>query len=319
MAKLAITIGDAAGIGPEIILRAMQDSLGVEFVVFGAREIFERDIQKMDLPAPGSHVEFVEVLPEVEFEGLGYGEMDERAARLQLASLEAAMASAAVAEVDGIVTAPWTKALFETIGRPPVGHTEVLVEHFDVSEHVMMLAGDKLRVALVTTHLPLNRVSESLSARLIVEKAKVTIRELRARFGVGKPKLAVAALNPHAGERGAMGSEEIEVIAPALQTLRDDFGDEAEVSGPHPSDTLFAKFKDGAAPYDAVLCMYHDQGLIPLKLLHFGRSANITLGLPVVRTSPDHGSAYDIAGKGVARADSMRYAIDLARDLVKSA
>lgn len=317
MQTLALTMGDPCGIGPEVILRAIQDALGVRFVIFGSKEIFERDAHKMGLPEPGENVEFVDVLPDLDVSDLGYGGMDERAARLQFASLEAAMAAAGTGEVDGIVTAPWTKALFRTIDRPQVGHTEILAQHYGAKDHVMMLAGDRLRVSLVTTHIPLDQVSRSLAPNEIARVIRTTVTGLRELFGITNPRIAVAGLNPHAGEHGSMGVEETEVIAPTVETMATELGDQASITGPYPADTLFARFGHEGSPFDAVVCMYHDQGLIPLKLLHFGRAANITLGLPIIRTSPDHGSAYDIAGRGEARADSMRYAIDMARDMAR--
>ncbi len=317
--RLALTIGDACGIGPEVILRSLEGQDDTEFLLFGARSIFEEHRAHLHLPEPGANVEFVDVLPDEDFDGLAFGEMHEQAARLQLESLRAALKAAESGQVDAIVTAPWTKALFRTIEFPEVGHTEILSEHFEAPDHVMMLAGPRLRVSLVTTHIAISEVSKQLSTERIVEKTATTVRELASKFGIETPRIAVLALNPHAGEHGAMGFEEQELIEPAVAHLQREFEGIAEISGPHPSDTLFAKFRDGATPYDAVMCMYHDQGLIPLKLMHFGTSANITLGLPIIRTSPDHGSAYDIAGHGVARPDSMRYAIDVARELVKSA
>jgi 4-hydroxythreonine-4-phosphate dehydrogenase len=177
----------------------------------------------------------------------------------------------------------------------------------------MMLGGDRQRVSLVTTHLPLSQVPARLTQARICEVARVTHLALRDCWGIAQPRLAVAGLNPHAGEAGTMGTEDRDIIAPAVETLRQEG---LRADGPWPADTLFAKARPGQSwPYDAVICMYHDQGLIPLKLLHFGQSANITLGLPLVRTSVDHGTAYDIAGQGVADAGSLAYALDLAERL----
>jgi 4-hydroxythreonine-4-phosphate dehydrogenase len=207
--------------------------------------------------------------------------------------------------------------LFETIDQPATGHTEVLAREFGVGDdHVMMLGGDRLRVALVTTHLPVREVADAVTPGRLERTLRITVDELRRSFNIHRPKIAVCGLNPHAGERGHIGVEDRDVVAPTLQKARREL--DAEIVGPLASDTLFVGFRDGGAPYHAVVAMYHDQGLIPLKLVHFGESANITLGLPVVRTSVDHGSAWDIAGKGIADPSSMRYAIDLAVRLVEN-
>ena len=319
--RIAVTIGDAAGIGPEVIAKALARPLGadVEAVVYGARHFFSHSpFEVLDVLDADFDFDFDAVIP---------GEPHPLAARLQLAALEAAVGDAKAGRVDAIVTAPWTKALFETIDIPALGHTEHLARLFEVGdEHVMMLAGDVLRVALVTTHLPLRDVSDAVTPQRILRTLRVTAMELRRSFGVDQPRIAVCGLNPHAGEKGHMGREEIEIIEPALELARREI--DAEIVGPFPADTLFTRFarhearasrpRPSESQFDAVVAMYHDQGLIPLKLRHFGESANITLGLPTPRTSVDHGSAWDIAGKGVADASSMRYALELAVKLTKN-
>lgn len=337
--KIGISIGDPSGIGPEVILKALQAPLdeGVHPVIFGSRAVLERVDQLLvrakkgyqsqlsrfefsdDLGhqvAPG-HIQVVEVLPKLDTSRIPFGEQNARSAELQLAAFHRAVTASQQGEVAAIVTAPWTKELFRTIDMPPVGHTEILAEAFHAPDHVMMLAGARLRVSLVTTHVPIARVSEILKAERIQSVIRTTIADLERLFGVSTPKIAVCGLNPHAGESGVMGSEEEQIITPAITELAEELGERAELSGPFPADTLFARYRAGEAPFDAVICIYHDQGLIPLKLLHFGESANITLGLPVVRTSVDHGSAYDIAGWGVADPGSMRYAIELAVDMAR--
>ena len=303
--RIGITIGDPAGIGPEVVRTALAETTrvpGVDFVVYGAPAFFEpRDF------------ELVDVLPGVDFSDLEPGRADTRAARLQHTAFLRAIEAAKTGAIDGIVTAPWTKSLLRTIGEEPTGHTELLAEAFDAPDCVMMLAGDRLRVTLVTTHVALHAVPDLVTRDRITSVARTTATELRRSFGLAEPRLAVCGLNPHAGEQGTMGTEDAETIAPAVDDLR---REGIDAHGPFPADTLFAKFRD-AQPYDAVVCMYHDQGLIPLKTLHFGASANITLGLPIVRTSVDHGTAYDIAGRGVADAGSMRYAIQTAIDMIE--
>lgn len=244
-----------------------------------------------------------------------FGEFSEDAAHLQLNSLLTAIAAVKAGQIDAIVTAPWTKALFSTIGQPAWGHTEILAREFECEDnHVMMLAGPRLRVSLVTTHVPLSAVPELVTQERIVQTTATTIKDLKRLYGVDAPRIAICGLNPHAGEKGNMGFEDISVIEPAIATLRKQFSN-CKIAGPLPADTLFPRFAKGQ-PYDAVIAMYHDQGLIPLKTLHFGESINVTLGLPTIRTSVDHGSAYDIAGQNKADGSSMRVALEAAVSMV---
>jgi 4-hydroxythreonine-4-phosphate dehydrogenase len=334
MLRIGISIGDPAGIGPEIILDALSKPLdGIAPVVFGSEEVLRRaDAVRVNaglepvidrLRYEWKHTDdkqigLVEVANDVDLEGLAWGRGDARAATIQLRAFREAMDAAADGEIDAIVTAPWTKSILQLIDEPPTGHTELLAERFGAPDHVMMLAGDRLRVSLVTTHLPLRDVADRVTPERLEATIRTTIEDVRAKFGVERPRVAVLGLNPHAGEAGTIGTEDRDVIAPVVSRMRIDWADRAEISGPHSADTFFAGFRD-AQPYDAVVCMYHDQGLIPLKTLHFGRSANITLGLPIVRTSVDHGTAWDIAGQGVADATSMRYAIEVAADMATRA
>lgn len=322
--RLGITIGDPAGIGPEIILKALAARTALpkeQLVLFGSSEVLKLEDQRLQvlLPryrSPLSSTEIVDVARELSFEEAPAGKGgDSRGATLQWEALQEAMRAAKTGEIDGIVTAPWNKELFTKIDRPVVGHTEVLAQYFEVPDVVMMLGGDSLRVALVTIHIPLAEVAAKLSVERILTTAEITIRGLEVSMGISKPRVALAALNPHGGEGGHMGLEEEEIIIPALEELRRRH-QEVTFTGPLPADTLFAKYRRGEAPFDVVIAMYHDQGLIPLKLLHFGESANVTLGLPVVRTSVDHGTAYDIAGQGIADAGSLGYAIELAAKMV---
>lgn len=336
--KIGISMGDPSGIGPEVILKALQTPLadGVTPIVFGSHAVLMRVdelllnaktehesladrlelVEDLDAEVEPGNIAVLDVLPKLKTDKIPFGERDERSAQLQLAAFHRAVTASQDDAIDAIVTAPWTKELFRLIDMPPVGHTEILAEAFDAPDHVMMLAGARLRVSLVTTHLPLDDVSGALKSERIQSVIRTTAADLKRLFGVENPDIAVCGLNPHAGELGVMGDEEQTMIAPALKELAVELGDTVELSGPHPADTLFARYRDGRQPFDAVICMYHDQGLIPLKLLHFGHSANITLGLPVVRTSVDHGTAYDIAGWGVADPGSMRYAMELAVDMV---
>jgi 4-hydroxythreonine-4-phosphate dehydrogenase len=215
-------------------------------------------------------------------------------------------------EVSAMVTGPISKELMNQAGYEFQGHTELIAYLTKTEDYVMMLAGDKLRVALVTVHCPLREVSERINKGLIGKTIAVTCCALKNDFGISNPQVAVAALNPHAGESGLFGSEDMEIIQPAVVEARKSG---YFVEGPLPADTVFYHAVKGR--FDAVVSMYHDQGLIPLKLLHFSDAVNITLGLPIVRTSVDHGTAYDIAGKGTADPSSLIGAIKMAARIIK--
>jgi 4-hydroxythreonine-4-phosphate dehydrogenase len=237
----------------------------------------------------------------------GPGEISpQEGSRASFAYLEMAGRMALEGKVEAIVTAPVSKEAIHGAGIPFRGHTEYLAEISRTREYVMMLAGEQLKVALVTTHIPLWAVAKLIREKKILSVIEVTSRGLQAYFDLSTPRMAVAALNPHAGEGGLFGEEE-RIISRAVQRARDQG---LCVSGPWPADSLFHRAQQGE--FDAVVCMYHDQGLIPLKLLHFDTAVNVTLGLPFIRTSVDHGVAYDIAGKGVANSRSMIEAIRLA-------
>jgi 4-hydroxythreonine-4-phosphate dehydrogenase len=216
-------------------------------------------------------------------------------------------------ELTAVVTCPISKALMQSAGHGYEGHTQLIAGLTNVQDYVMMLAGDRLRVALVTIHCALKDVPSNLSEEKIHRTITITSKALREDFAIKSPRLAVAALNPHAGEAGLFGSEEQSVIGPAIERAR---AEACFVEGPLPADTLFHKAAAGA--FDAVVAMYHDQGLIPLKLLHFSDAVNVTLGLPIIRTSVDHGTAYDIAGKGMADPSSLKAAIKMAVFMAKN-
>lgn len=337
--KLAISIGDVAGIGPEVLLKALREPLDedVGIVVYGDYEVLRREndylgdagfddqefdqrfvaMRSADESLEAGCVGVVDVAPEVDMTDVDKGDGDARCAEMQRAAFERAIDAVVDEDAQAVVTAPWNKSLFERIGEPVVGHTEVLQDRFQTSSPVMMLAGPRLRVSLVTTHIPLRRVADRVTHSRLREVVRTTLGGLRRRFGIDQPEVAVCGLNPHSGEGGAMGDEELDILEPALENLRAETERSVQIDGPLSPDSLFAKYRNGDAPYDAVVCMYHDQGLIPLKLLHFGQSANVTLGLPVIRTSVDHGTAYDIAGEGVADPGSMRYAIEVAVEMIR--
>lgn len=320
---LALSLGDPAGIGPEITAKAWRalrdggpafmvvgDSLALESAPGGggpvatvagpeeAARVFHDAIPVLDLPLTTPVVA---------------GQPSSSYAAAVIRWIETGVGLALSGQVAGLVTAPIAKAPLYAAGFGFPGHTEFLAELTAAGAQdgargpVMMLTTADLRVALVTIHEPLAKVSSLLTIEAIVNAGLVTAQALRRDFGIAAPRLAVAGLNPHAGESGAIGREEVEVIDPAVRALRE-LG--VDAVGPSPADTLF--HAEARARYDAVLCMYHDQALIPVKMLDFWGGVNVTLGLPIVRTSPDHGTGFDIAGRGLARADSLIAAIRLA-------
>jgi 4-hydroxythreonine-4-phosphate dehydrogenase len=238
------------------------------------------------------------------------GRLDPRNARYVLALLERALAGALHGEFDAIVTAPVQKSVINAAGIAFTGHTEYLAERLKVARPVMLLASGALRVALATTHLPLRAVPQALSTEGLCETATILARELTRSFGIAAPRLALCGLNPHAGEGGYLGDEEERLIAPAVARLRDAG---IAVEGPLPADTVFVP--QVLERFDAVLAMYHDQGLPVVKHAGFASAVNVTLGLPVVRTSPDHGTALDLAGSGRADCASLAAALRLASEL----
>jgi 4-hydroxythreonine-4-phosphate dehydrogenase len=299
MPKLAVTLGDPRGIGPEIVARALEQPLDAEITVVGA------DDQIAPLPAAARIG--------VGTWGLGSGERSEdrartiRAGRLAGHAVEAAVKLAQSGKVDAIVTAPAHKHALHLAGFPYPGHTEWLAKLAGDVEVAMMLASPELRVVLVTTHVPFRDVPALLTVDRVTRVGRITRRALSDWFGIAAPRLAVCAVNPHAGEGGLFGDEEERVLRPAADALG--------ASGPLPADTVFIRAMRGE--FDAVLAPYHDVGMTAIKVASFGRAVNVTLGLPFPRTSPDHGTALDIAGKGVADASSMRAALDLAARLAE--
>ncbi len=305
--RLALTSGEPAGVGPEIAVAAL-DALpaGVECVLIGDRSLFAqtRLLQRVSI----DHVALgAPVVP---------GRPDVRNARYVLAMLDRAIDGALRGEFDAIVTAPVHKGVLNDAGIRFTGHTEYLAERTDTRRVVMMLVGGEaaqpLRVALATTHLPLAQVPRAITIEGLIATLEVLHAELVAKFGIAAPRIGVCGLNPHAGEGGHLGREEIDVIAPALERLR---ARGVALDGPLPADTVFVPAN--ARRYDAIVAMYHDQGLAPLKYASFGAGVNVTLGLPFVRTSVDHGTALDLAGSGRADAGSLRAAITLAVELAQ--
>jgi 4-hydroxythreonine-4-phosphate dehydrogenase len=327
---LALTLGDPAGIGPEIVVKAWNElrRSGPPFLVVGDHQSLASasaggaSILKQVL-APSEALDvFPDALPVLDLplrSPVVAGQPSGAAAPSIIQWIETAVGLALSGSVAGVVTAPIAKSTLYDAGFKFPGHTEFLGE-LTASETfegargpVMMLIAGDLRVALVTVHEPLAKVAGRLSIEGVVNTGRVTAEALRRDFGIANPRLAVAGFNPHAGEGGAIGREEIEIIAPAVRAL-EDLG--IDVTGPHPADTLFPEVM--RSRYDAAICLYHDQALIPVKMLDFWGGVNVTLGLPIVRTSPDHGTAFDIAGRGLARADSLIAAIRMADQLAKA-
>ena len=272
------------------------------------RAVWDGPVATIDQPREASE-RFGSALPVVRLASAGTvtpGTPDLEGARNALDSLELAVGLTRSGAASALVTGPVSKAQLYAIGFIHPGQTEFVAERCGVASELvaMMLAGPTLRVIPVTTHVPLREVPELLTVERIVGKGRAAIRGLQRQFGIERPRLAVAGLNPHAGEDGALGREEIELIVPAIERLREEGH---EVSGPHPPDILFHERQRQG--YDAALCMYHDQALIPLKTLHFDEGINVTLGLPIVRTSPDHGTAFNIAGTHSADPGAMIAAI----------
>lgn len=320
---LGITMGCPVGIGPEIILRFLADYRGSgDFlpVVLGDPEVLARCRDELALAGeivswqPGAPVTpgAVNVLPLSNLgRQLAWGCPDVATGRAMGGYIATGVRLINEGGLAGMVTCPITKAALNLGGYPYPGHTEMLAELCGADDFAMMLAGERLRVTLVTIHVGLAQVAGLLSAEKVARLIEITGQALRRDFGIAEPRLAVAGLNPHAGETGMFGDEEQRLIEPGI-ALAADRGWRAV--GPYPPDTVF--HKAAAGQFDAVVCMYHDQGLIPFKLLHFADGVNLTLGLPLVRTSVDHGTAYDIAGRGLASPASLAAAFRLAGEIV---
>ena len=318
MRPLIMTCGDPSGIGPEIAVRAKK-ALGasVPFVWLGDPRHLPAGAAWQEVSEPGA----VLALPSDVLGVLRHdfpanaqaGKPDPANAQAIVDVIARAVRLAQRGAVAGIVTCPINKAALKSgagFGFP--GHTEYLAELAEVARVVMMLACDQLRVVPVTIHIALAEVARALTPALLAETLQITQAGLQRDFAIARPRLAVAGLNPHAGEAGTMGREEIDVIIPVLEQLR---ADGMLLDGPLPADTMF--HAGARARYDAAICMYHDQALIPIKTLDFANGVNVTLGLPFIRTSPDHGTAYDIAGKGVADPSSLIAALRMAAQMAE--
>jgi 4-hydroxythreonine-4-phosphate dehydrogenase len=323
---IAITMGDPAGIGAEVIVKALADPVlrhRARYIIYGMNELlhYAADVAEYDVfwwrdqfnGRLRAYPHDVVVVDYDSYSMLGGSAIrspskmgGEASMRFCLDAIDAAKQKI----VDAVVTAPIAKESWKLAGYHFPGHTELFAQRTGARRHAMMFAGGPLKVVLSTVHIPLMGLWGRLNIGAVFQPIELIHQALVEWFDIPKPRIAVAGLNPHASENGQFGDEEERIIAPAILMARDQGID---VSGPYPPDTVFLKARDGH--FDAVVCMYHDQGLIPVKLLAFDRAVNITIGLPIIRTSPDHGTAFDIVGRNRANPGSMRSAIEMAIDM----
>lgn len=294
---LVITAGEPAGVGPELCNALVGSTCADDVVVIGDRRQLDSRLRVIDMPFP------VATVP---------GQPNPANAATLLDGLRAAARGCLAGDYAGMVTAPLAKSVIADSGVAFTGHTEFLAEVTGAAHPVMMLVAGDLRVALASTHLPLRAVADYLTPGILKRVLRILDADLRHKFGIDAPDIVVCGLNPHAGEGGHLGREEIELIAPALEELR---AEGLRLRGPMPADTAFTP---AAGHKDAVLAMYHDQGLPVLKYAGFGHAVNVTLGLPIIRTSVDHGTAFDIAGTGTADPGSLLAAVELAATMARS-
>lgn len=323
--RIAISSGDYNGIGIEVILKTLiERSLeNTTPIIVGSADVvdFYKDLLSIDVDYHHATSEdelkdgMINVLesygdetPEVE-----PGKLTERAGKCSMLAVEKGIALCNAGKAGALVTAPISKEAINRAGYPIPGHTEFLADKTDTTDYMMLLVNDDLRVGLVTVHIPIYKVPAELSQARILENIDIMHRSLRQDFNLENPNIAVLGLNPHAGDGGVIGTEEIDIISPAIHDAQ---AKGAKVSGPYPADGFFGN--QDYESYDGILAMYHDQGLIPFKTLSFGAGVNFTAGLPFVRTSPDHGTAFDIAGKGWANPSSFDQAFSLAVQLMKN-
>lgn len=333
--RLAIPLGDPAGIGPEVVIKAIATLTlhqAADITLVGDQKILQQTLTALPpsvLPAKFPEVSLLETrLPAPELSVIVAGQPTPVTGQASFSWLDTAIAGALAGRFDGIVTAPIAKSVWHEAGYHYPGQTEVLAERAGVDRFGMLFVARspytdwQLRTLLATTHIPLNQVATTLTPELMTLKLDLLVECLQQEFGLTTPHIAISGLNPHSGEAGKLGSEENDWLIPWLHQSQARYP-HVTLTGPVPPDTLWvsagqAWYTDASAsPYDGYLALYHDQGLIPVKLLAFDRAVNTTIGLPFVRTSPDHGTAFDIAGQGIAQADSMIAAIELAIALVK--
>lgn len=321
--KIGITIGDINGIGPEVIIKALSHPRMTDYftpIIYGSTKAlaYHKNIVKdVNFPfvsvnevANAGHNKINVINCWTEDTNITLGQPSKDSGKFALMAMERAVADAKAGLIDAIVTAPINKHAMELTGFKHMGHTEFLAEAFDAPEVVMTMVSDSTIIAVASNHVPVKDIVNKLDKKKIIRKLKVLSKSLKQDFGKERPTIGVLGLNPHAGDNGVIGTEEKDFIEPAIKEAK---RNDVLVSGPFPADGFFGgnDFKK----VDAILAMYHDQGLIPFKLMSFGNGVNYTAGLPVIRTSPDHGTAYNIAGENQADCSSMRKALFLAKDL----
>jgi len=321
--KIGITIGDMNGISPEVIIKALAHPKMTDFfipIIYGSSKILSYHKNIVNDPnfnfisiGHPDNVSYnkVNVFNVVEGDvNISLGQPSEESGRIAMAALKQATEHAIEGHLDAIVTAPINKAAMEMAGFGYVGHTEYLTEAFSAPETVMTMVSENLVISLVSNHIPVLKLADSINKKTIIRKLKILSKSLKQDFAFERPTIGVLGLNPHAGDGGVIGDDEESYIKPAIKEAKNNG---VLASGPYPSDGFFGS--GNFRKVNAIMAMYHDQGLIPFKLLSFGSGVNFTAGLPVIRTSPDHGTAYDIAGKNIANGESMRQALFLAKDL----
>jgi 4-hydroxythreonine-4-phosphate dehydrogenase len=312
--KIAITMGDPSGIGTEIICKTLIDKDFIDkydLIIIGWKILFENYLRKHMKNYNFPELNIIE--PEVlKINNVEFGKIDPIYGKMSMLCVEKAVKLAMDNKVDAICTCPIHKKSIQLAGYPYNGHTEFLGELTNTKDFSMMLVGDKVKVLMVTTHIPISKVSKSINKKNILKTIKNADKAGRL-FGIQNPKIAVCGLNPHAGDFGAIGEEEKNIIIPAIDECKTNIN----VSGPFPADSLFPKILKGK--FDIVVTMYHDQGLIPVKMESFGNAVNVTVNLPIIRTSVDHGTAFDIAGKNIADNSSLKRAIEIANQMVNYA
>ncbi|OEK01772.1 4-hydroxythreonine-4-phosphate dehydrogenase PdxA [Roseivirga sp. 4D4] len=323
---IGITIGDINGIGPEVVMKAVENNKMLSFaniVIYGHGKVFSFYKNHLQIDRFSFHQ--AQSIKDIRHNKLNVincwdedyeikaGQETSEAGRFALASLTHASEDLKNGDIQGVVTAPISKNNIQADDFKFPGHTEYFTETFGAEDSLMFLCNESLKIGVATGHIPLAKVKEKLTAEVLTRKISLMIKSLKKDFGIGKPRVAILGLNPHAGEEGLLGSEENEVITPVISQFKEK-GD--LVFGPYPADGFFGNAS--YSKFDGVLAMYHDQGLIPFKTIAFEDGVNFTAGLPIVRTSPDHGTAFGIAGKNIANEQSMRSALYMAIDIVRN-
>ncbi len=316
MVKIGITLGDPSGISPEILLKSIKSLPEAVYIIYGSKSILEYTSRNLGIPLNFLYIDSPQKANKAGFYLINVydsefkpGKPSIYTGKASILYLERATDDVLRGYIDAIVTLPISKEYVIKAGFNYTGHTEYLADRSKVKEYSMVLMCKEIKVALITTHVPLRKVPDLITKEKIVSKIELIDRELKGKFDINRPKIAVLGLNPHAGDGGNIGREEIDIIVPACKELR---SRDINVTCPLSADTAFNRLKE----FDIYVAMYHDQGLIPLKLLCFKKAVNITFGLPFIRTSPDHGTGFDIAGKKIADPSSFIEAVKLAYDLV---